>query len=773
MSKKTYIQFILMIALLLALLSPAQADQKNIPFFDCGVLLQGSDCVLFAPYGDSISAFEIDSLAGFGAGDWVYVAGILDLTCNSSCQRALGCLHVDSIYECTSQATFIQTCGTLTQGTNCLLFTPDIGQFGGNDHYLQLDYYGSFGAMDSVCLTGFVSFEPVPECPDADGFIVDVEIDAWSPMNAPFSGCGVLVPGSGCMIFMPYDSMFGSFTLANYGSFGAYDTVCVTGFLDFTCDPICPEAIGCIYDNSIYLWNNPGAPFDACGILYDIGGCTVFQGWEDTLTYAVEFLGDFSPGDTVCISGALDFSCDLGCAGVAGCIINGIVYDRMDYIPGSEVIIKMVTGYEIAGSIVPFSGVVIDSIDYEDTYLTAFPDTVIIELIIDSLNSLPEVIFAQPNFNVEFPESYHVSQSFPDDQMPPLLDGVSPPNYFSEEYGYNFKCDSAQLFTRGENIVIAIIDNGLDFSHPLFIGGLADNGYDFIDEDNYPDEETGAMYGHGTFVAGVIKRVAPDAKLIPIRVFDGNGGSSSYDVANAIRYAISQSVDIINMSFGSYSSNPIVQEAVADAVSAGITLVAAAGNDNANLPSYPSAYPGVIAVSATDSLDYRADFSNYGSYIDICTRGTDIYSSLAGTYQWGIWSGTSFSAPMISGVCALILSKKGDLDALEIESYIQSATDTLFLWGQIERPHDDEYGYGKVNALRPVYDASLGDLNNSNDLNLIDVIYLLDFLYSEGPSPDPMTDLADVNCNGIINLLDATMMIEYLYSNGNNPTCLK
>jgi len=214
----------------------------------------------------------------------------------------------------------------------------------------------------------------------------------------------------------------------------------------------------------------------------------------------------------------------------------------------------------------------------------------------------------------------------------------------------------------GEGVVVAIIDTGIDYNHP----DLKDNiigGKDFTGKGDYMDG-----HGHGTHVAGTIAAtntgsgivgVAPKAKILALKALSDDGTGDMNWTISAIRYAVKQKVHVINMSLGgqhSYSLRKAVQEAVA----AGITVVAAAGNEGdgdeaTEELSYPGAYPEVIEVGAVDFSGMLAEFSNTNSEVDILAPGVNIFS----TYPNGKYArmdGTSMATPHMTGAVALLKS---------------------------------------------------------------------------------------------------------------------
>jgi subtilisin family serine protease len=153
---------------------------------------------------------------------------------------------------------------------------------------------------------------------------------------------------------------------------------------------------------------------------------------------------------------------------------------------------------------------------------------------------------------------------------------------------------------------------------------------------------------------------------MPLRAFDDAGNSDLFTLAKAIRYARRNGAQVINMSFGTLTDAKVLREAIDYARAGNVILVASAGNNNTAAPQYPAAYPGVLAVAATDLLDRKASFSNYGGYVFVDAPGSHILSALPGG-KYGIANGTSFSAPMVAGMAALIRSiRPGDAAASTI-----------------------------------------------------------------------------------------------------------
>ncbi len=209
-------------------------------------------------------------------------------------------------------------------------------------------------------------------------------------------------------------------------------------------------------------------------------------------------------------------------------------------------------------------------------------------------------------------------------------------------------------------ITVAVIDSGICATHPDLVGRILP-GYDYIQNDNIPQDD----YGHGCAVSGIIAAnvdngigiagIAPNAQILPLRVLDAQGIGVYSDVAAAIVYAADNGAKIINLSLGGANRSNVLENAVNYALNKGVVIVAAAGNSGREGVYYPAAYNGVIAVGSSEPDDSRSNFSSFGAELDTLAPGSNILSTtLSGDY--GIFSGTSMSAPHVSGLYALALA---------------------------------------------------------------------------------------------------------------------
>lgn len=303
------------------------------------------------------------------------------------------------------------------------------------------------------------------------------------------------------------------------------------------------------------------------------------------------------------------------------------------------------------------------------------------------------------------------------------------------------------IHTGGSNVIIAVLDTGVDLDHEDLeakiwtnsdeipsndidddYNGYKDdvNGWDFCNspdvynictspQDSVPDDE----YGHGSHVSGIaaasgnngkgIAGVSWGATIMPVKVLDQWGNGTLGSIVSGIDYAVANGADVINMSLGARNSSwpcgwSSMEEALNNAVSQGVLVVAAAGNDGQYGVNCPAAYDQIMAVGATTHNDTRAGYSNYGPRLDISAPGGDgsspIYSTIPGSY--GSMYGTSMATPHVAGLAALLWSFAPGLTHEEVRDIIQSSADDLGTAGW-----DQYFGHGRINAWRALESISL------------------------------------------------------------------
>jgi subtilisin family serine protease/endonuclease YncB( thermonuclease family) len=353
---------------------------------------------------------------------------------------------------------------------------------------------------------------------------------------------------------------------------------------------------------------------------------------------------------------------------------------------------------------------------------------------ISGLGELPGVRYAEPVVPVKVTDT-------PSDPL------------FSNEYAYLSVegAPAAWDISRGSSsIVVAVVDTGMDVRHvdlqanvwtnPREIpnNGIDDdgngctddvNGCSFVSDSSPGCENVTNGYvnddiGHGTFVSGVIAAagngkgmvgVARNVRIMPVKVLDCYGAGDSVATARGIIYAANNGARIINLSLAGVKDSQVMRDAVNEAIAKGVIVVAAAGNDGSAVVSFPARFPGVLAVGAASAADptKRAPFSNWGPEIGVVAVGQRVIGTVPssrcraflaclpeGPYAMG--DGTSFSAPQVSGLAALMLSVNPGLPAWRVIDTIKNSATALPPNGQLGWA-----GYGRINmaeALRAVRD---------------------------------------------------------------------
>lgn len=275
----------------------------------------------------------------------------------------------------------------------------------------------------------------------------------------------------------------------------------------------------------------------------------------------------------------------------------------------------------------------------------------------------------------------------------------------------------------GQGVVIAVIDTGVDYTHPDLTDTASKksniiSGYNAITRQTGP-EAAQDDHGHGTTVAGVIAAqnnhkgivgAAYNAKVMPIKAMDKKGSGEDGIIADGIVWAVDQGAQIINLSIGSEEQTKVLDDAIAYAAGKGVIVVAASGNkkgydlespapqaDDGAGVAYPGAHPDVIAVAAVDDDDRSADFSLTGPQVRLSAPGRRIATTYSKDGETGIAysTGTSIAAPFVSAAAALLLSKYPDLSREQVEQALLHSAYDLGAKGQ-----DDDYGYGRLDIYR-------------------------------------------------------------------------
>ncbi len=324
-----------------------------------------------------------------------------------------------------------------------------------------------------------------------------------------------------------------------------------------------------------------------------------------------------------------------------------------------------------------------------------------VDTTIASLRLEPDVIQAEPNFQHRSPEARGNN-----------VWAIGTQSQYVSQWGPDaIKLPQAQQLSTGAGVRVAVLDTGVDATHPALAGKILP-GYDFVDRDSDASEVGSTAdpgFGHGTHVAGLVMLAAPDARIVPLRVLDPQGRGDIWMLAEAILYAVdpdgnpatNDGAQVVNMSLGTIDRADVLESVMKLATCAkpdprdpaddftdpgfdgdrqrcrssagGAVLVAAAGNGGSrSQKQYPAAAGvyGLLPMGATQAGDGLAGFSNSGSWVNAAAPGDGITSTMPGGL-YATWSGTSMAAPFAAGTAALLRSRNPRMTAKETARRIE------------------------------------------------------------------------------------------------------
>ena len=268
-------------------------------------------------------------------------------------------------------------------------------------------------------------------------------------------------------------------------------------------------------------------------------------------------------------------------------------------------------------------------------------------------------------------------------------------SYPDERWGVSrIEAPQAWQITRGDqSVVVAVLDTGISTDNQHLTDRV-------VAEVNFTDSLTSDdLHGHGTHMAGTIAAIAPECRLMNVKVADDMGRCEPSLVARGIIWAVDHGADVINISL-SVVASPDLEKAIDYAWSQGAMIVAAAGNKGRSKPSFPAYYADCLAVAGTNRDDSLALLSSYGDWVDVAAPGFNIYSELPRN-MYGYKTGTSTAAAHVSGVAALVFSVSEDSNGSgavndEVRWAIENSCTPLT---------GDGMGQGLVNAFQAVTSA--------------------------------------------------------------------
>ena len=328
-----------------------------------------------------------------------------------------------------------------------------------------------------------------------------------------------------------------------------------------------------------------------------------------------------------------------------------------------------VSGEQAARLIAEAGAQLKETIQPQRIHVVSFSSSVPPQQMVERFQQMPEVAYAE-------------------------LNGVM--EVFGWEGWFSGEAWAEETLGAGAKVRVAVIDTAIDGNHPALVGKVV-GGYNFVNNTTSTQSSGSGQDWHGTASTGRILDGAGAAniEIMPVQVFGSSGGASWSTIIKAINYAVDNGAQVINMSLGGMAGSPLVQQAIDRATEKGILVVASAGNHGTEAPAYPASYKGVISVAASNEGGKKAGFSAYGSTVDITAPGDTQRLLSHGGYRNS--RGTSFSAPFIAGMVAMLKSAFPQLTAAQTEQVLKSKANDVY--GQNDPKYAGKLGAGLLNAL--------------------------------------------------------------------------
>ena len=325
---------------------------------------------------------------------------------------------------------------------------------------------------------------------------------------------------------------------------------------------------------------------------------------------------------------------------------------------GAEMIAQLTPGASPAKVGAPYGLTLLDVTDGGPFALYLIPSGQDPEVLEAIFESDPQVVWAEENDDMEMPEHSGAGKATVIGAVGSPFSFYSLNAGFFQQVGWMPPASAAPM----REVNVAILDTGLSPYQPyLWTNVVAEANFVEVGQRPYdvprrhyssgnafPDEAA----GHGTMITGVVAQMAPHAGLVPVRVADSDGVTTSWKIIEGLVFSVNSNAKIINISLGSIDRITALSDILDWVEIAGVVVVAAAGNNGIETDFFPASYSEAISVCAIDHLDRKAPFSNWEGHVDMSAPGTGIKS-----YYWNgtmaVWSGTSFASPMVAAGIAI------------------------------------------------------------------------------------------------------------------------
>ncbi|MCP3905123.1 MAG: S8 family serine peptidase [Planctomycetes bacterium] len=423
--------------------------------------------------------------------------------------------------------------------------------------------------------------------------------------------------------------------------------------------------------------------------------------------------------------------------------------------PPQDAIVKLEPAASLAEILVDYETTLLGEISAHRVYLLDVPDGWNEDAFELALETDVRIETAELNYGADAPGGH--TQSF--------YLGVMPAEFLGQYLWDRVGLGAAHATTGGQGVTIALLDTGVDASHLALAGVGLLGGIDFVDQDADPDDApdgadtdgdglTDELVGHGTFLAGLLATVAPDASILPVRVLDADGTGHVFRLIQGIYYAADEGARVINMSLGTVIESAALEQAVEYARANGAVLIAAVGNEGVEDPSlYPYATSNVFGIASTDVADHKSPFSSYGAGVDLCAPGSDVVSIVPDN-GYGRADGTSTSTAIVSACAALVIAHEPTLGPEEIEAALAAGAVDI---DPINPGFAGLLGAGLIDAAGALAAVQSGepvpaDLDENGSVGMSDLLILI----AQWGQPD---SAADLNDDGVVNFADIMILI--------------
>ncbi len=350
----------------------------------------------------------------------------------------------------------------------------------------------------------------------------------------------------------------------------------------------------------------------------------------------------------------------------------------------TRVLVRPAPGEDIEVIASEAGGTVLGAVDGTDFYVVELPNDTSVEEFLELLGGDVRVLEGEPDRVVSAPEGGGAT-------LPIGSEFFSFTEIASQSELLRIGGDIARTRATGAGVRVALIDTGIVASHFSLAGRIEPGGWDYVDGDSDPtdvrngidDDEDGLIdegFGHGTFISSLILAIAPDVTILPYRVLNSDSTGLASDVATAITSATDAGVDVINLSLGMEHRNSVVGEAIQYARNNGVPVIASAGNTGNEEVTFPATISAAVSVTSVDFANVKASFASFGSDVDLAAPGVE----LIGAYPLGDdvavrWSGTSFSAALVTGGYALVRQLHPLVGPFHITKHLEDTSNEVAL----------------------------------------------------------------------------------------------